>query len=66
MTKQNNVTFNDPGGTDHGRRGATLHSTVMEGLYEEVVSVLSPELWEVLKKEGSVLIRRLYRRSQIQ
>ena len=60
MTKQNNVTYSDLGGTDCGKRRATLHSAVTEGFS----FVLSLEVWEMLKKAGSVLIRRWYRSSQ--
>lgn len=60
MTTHNNVTYSDLGGTDRGRRRATLHSAVME----DFSFALSPEVWEMLKKAGSVLIRRWYRSSQ--
>lgn len=58
------MTYRDPGGPDRGRRRAILHSAAMEGFSEEQAFVFSLEVWEQLKKAGSVLIRRWYRSSQ--
>ena len=44
MTKHNHVTYSDPGGSDRGRKRATLHSAATECFSEEAAFVFSLEV----------------------